>query len=343
MNNKENAAVESTAQTRTLTKKVNFDPMQFAREVVTEAGKALTLDLKHKKAWFRLACPKGGVVLNPLRVTDQMAIFEARLFADTDDRNPLASFTAIRKADKSTGGQYIHAAQEDALNEALENAGFSLRLFELAQAGQTQAGQEAPAPDTAPPVEEATSAAVPEQAVQPAPENKPPVTEPRQAARPTQADQPPAATPGQTAQTGREDKPVQRSEQSKPAAGPVPNQNVEKKAPASTVVDIATGQPVAVVQPVESAQSGQTSGGETSSPTDSADMTVEEICQVMTLEQAKAVVVKDGTCKGWTLAQVARDRPASLKWLRFACPFGDNLLKAAAQIVLDDLELKAAG
>lgn len=50
MNNNENAAVEDTAQTRTLPKKVNFNPMQFAREVATEAGKALRLDLKHKKA-----------------------------------------------------------------------------------------------------------------------------------------------------------------------------------------------------------------------------------------------------------------------------------------------------
>ena len=324
-------------------RRVNFDPMQFAREVATEAGKTLTLDLKHKKDWFRLACPKGGVVLNPLRVTDQMAIFEARLFADTDDRNPLASFTAIRKADKSTGGQYIHAAQEDALNEALENAGFSLRLFELAQAGQTQAGQEAPATDTAPPVEEATSAAVPEQAVQPAPEHKPPETAPRQAAQSTQADQPPATTPGQTAQAGQKDTTVQTVERSKPTAGPVPSQAAEKKAPASTVVDIATGQPVAAEQPAESAQSGQTPGGEAGAPTASADMTVEEICRVMTLEQARAVIVKDGTCKGWTMEQVARDRPASLKWLRFACPFADNMLKAAAQIVLDDLELKAAG
>lgn len=343
MNNKENAAVESTAQTRTLPKKANFDPMQFAREVATEAGKALTLDPKHKKAWFRLACPKGGVVLNPLRVTDQMAIFEARLFADTDDRNPLASFTATRGADKSTGGQYIRAAQDDALDEALENAGFSLRLLELTQAGLAQAGQETPVPDTVPPVEKAPPAVDPKQAVRPAPENKPHVAAPRKAAQSTQADQPPASTPVQTAQAGREDKPAQRSEQSKPSAEPVAASVAEKKVPASTVVDIATGQPVAAEQPAESAQSGQTPGGEAGAPTASADMTVEEICQVMTLEQAKAVVVKDGTCKGWTLAQVASDRPASLKWLRFACPFGDNLLKAAAQLVLDDLELKAAG
>ena len=57
----------------------------------------------------------------------------------------------------------------------------------------------------------------------------------------------------------------------------------------------------------------------------------------------KAVKVPGGTCKGWTLEQVARDRPPSLKWLRYTAPFADNVLKAAADIVLNDLELKMAG
>ena len=74
-----------------------------------------------------------------------------------------------------------------------------------------------------------------------------------------------------------------------------------------------------------------------------ADMTVEEITARMTLEQAQSLVVKDGTCKGWTLAQVAKDRPTSLRWLQGVCPFADNELKAAATIVLNDLELKMAG
>ena len=73
------------------------------------------------------------------------------------------------------------------------------------------------------------------------------------------------------------------------------------------------------------------------------DMTVEEITQRMTLEQAQNLKVLDGTCKGWTLAQVAKDRPTSLRWLQSVCPFADNELKAAATIVLNDLELKKAG
>lgn len=74
-----------------------------------------------------------------------------------------------------------------------------------------------------------------------------------------------------------------------------------------------------------------------------ADMTVDEITVRITLEQAQSLVVKDGTCKGWTLAQVAKDRPTSLRWLQGVCPFADNELKAAATIVLNDLELKMAG
>lgn len=73
------------------------------------------------------------------------------------------------------------------------------------------------------------------------------------------------------------------------------------------------------------------------------DMSVEEICQRMTLEQAQNLKVLDGTCKGWTLAQVAKDRPTSLRWLQSVCPFADNELKAAATIVLNDLQLKMAG
>lgn len=41
---------------------------------------------------------------------------------------------------------------------------------------------------------------------------------------------------------------------------------------------------------------------------------VEEIRRQMTYEQAQNVIVDCGTCKGWTLAQVADRRTASLRW-----------------------------
>lgn len=134
MNNEKNAMTASAPAILGLRKIPGYDPLDFAREMSDQAGKkTLTLDLEHKKNWFRLACPNGGLVLNALRVTDTMAIYEARVFASQDDRNPLASFTATKAADKATAGQqYIREAQDDALNVALDNAGFDIQLFQLA-------------------------------------------------------------------------------------------------------------------------------------------------------------------------------------------------------------------
>ena len=358
MNIEKNTTQEAARTIRAPQRVPGFDPMKFARKVENKAGdKVLTLDLKHKKAWFRTACPNGGVVLNPLRVTDRLAIFEARLFADTDDRNPLASFTATRTADKATGTQYIRAAQEDALNEALENAGFGLPLIPTsnvsgqkpkAPAGQVEAGQKtadgAQSAQT-PPVDESKQAVVDGKT---APNEAAPVqqhkSEGKTAPRPA-----PVAPPPRAAETPR------------PApVGPQPRNGAGAVSGSHAVVDIAAAKPAGevtqpAVQQAQTATVGQPmsdNAAERDTPppveedapiTYTADMTVEEICRHMTLEQAKKIKVQDGTCKGWTLEQVARDRPPSLKWLKFTAPFADNVMKAAATIVLADLELKKAG
>ena len=64
------------------------------------------------------------------------------------------------------------------------------------------------------------------------------------------------------------------------------------------------------------------------------DMSLDEISNRMTLEEANSVVVQTGYCKGWTLAQVAKDRKASLRFYANSNHI-DNVLKAAAKIVLD--------
>lgn len=69
---------------------------------------------------------------------------------------------------------------------------------------------------------------------------------------------------------------------------------------------------------------------------------VEEILQFMTLEDAKKVVVSAGTCRGQTIAEVAQCRPFSLKfYLSEAYQGRDNILRAAARLMLDNLEKKA--
>lgn len=327
--------------------------MEYAKEVDRGGKKDLELSLEGRKIWFRLVCPGGGLALNALRVTDAMAIFEARVFADANDRNPLASFTATQKADKSKGEAYIRAAQETALNEALKNAGFSLRLWSMAP---RSVKQEPMAPDA--------------KAAEDGPGRTPPVQETERPTAPVQTDAPKqeskgnAPAPKPAADSAPRPAPVGPQPHAAPRPAPVgpqphaaPPPENEKSAP--TVVNIGDARQTAAAEnkPDGQVETGTQPGPEAvpaaapaqeASPapapvTYTPDMTVEEITQRMTLEQAQNVKVLDGTCKGWTLAQVAKDRPTSLRWLQSVCPFADNELKAAAAIVLNDLELRKAG
>ena len=319
----------------------DFDYSKFIRVADTGDGKKdVVMSMEGRKTWFRLACPSGALVLNALRVADTMAIFEARVFADANDRNPLASFTATQKADKGTGEAYIRAAQDTALEGALKSAGFCLQisvLADVAKGGRT-AAQPSPADNAGQSAEAAKAQPIPLQQAD-APEQKagndvPPPVE-KTAQQPDVAPRPDPVSPQPHAP--------------QPDAAPAPvSQN------AAPVVDINTRQPVAadtnaVVTPPAPAPAptpAPEAPAEQAGPapvTYTADMTVEEITGRMTLEQARAIKVQEGTCKGWTLEQVAKDRPPSLKWLKFAAPFADNVLKAAAAIVLNDLELKQAG
>lgn len=133
MNAKKNAMAATVPVVRQLRKVPGFDPLKYLRTVSRNGEKVLKLDLSYKKLWFRLAFPNGRMQLNPLRITDQMAIFEAKVYASKDEASLLASFTSTQMTEDIPGGFYIRAAQEDALNEALENTGFGIQLCDVVQ------------------------------------------------------------------------------------------------------------------------------------------------------------------------------------------------------------------
>ena len=332
----------------------NFDFSEYLRKVEKPDGKGQTaeMSLEGTKRWFRLACPNGGLVLNPLRVADTMAIFEARVFADAGDRNPLASFTATQRADKTKGEAYIRAAQDAALEGALRASGFCLEVSLLArtvgisaavaQPIQTDGGEQPAETPEPSPVPAQTDAPVQQTA-----DSAPPVDKAAQSSKPA-ADAAPRPTPvGPPPHAAPRPAPVDPQ----PHAAPPPG----KEKPAPTVVNIGDvrqaaaaenkpdGQVERDTQPVAEAGLAPEAPPAPAPATYTPDMPVEEITERMTLEQARNVKVLDGTCKGWTLAQVAKDRPTSLRWLQSVCPFADNELKAAATIVLNDLELRKAG
>ena len=106
-----------------------FDPLRFLKR---NANGGIELEPRYQRLWFRLACPDGKMLLNRLRVTDQIAVYEAQVFLSREDNQPISNFTAAVEKAQAPAGRYVQAAQDEALKIALDNAGFGIQLCEIA-------------------------------------------------------------------------------------------------------------------------------------------------------------------------------------------------------------------
>ncbi|MCI8471471.1 MAG: hypothetical protein HFE65_00010 [Clostridiales bacterium] len=306
---------ESIPVVSELNKVQGFDPLKFLRKT-KQGGK--NLELKYKKLWFRLKYPAGRIKLSALKITDQLAIIEACVYFDKNDTQPKSSFISQRDAKTTPGGLYIEYAQHAAIDQALSDAGFGVQFI-----------QTTPPADTVPMIPTVERQA---EAVKPAP--------------------------------------VMKSEQQETAAVPVtktvaeviPEEMAAESIAESVIEEAVPEQPVA-----DDASTSFTADGELTTTDEEAaeelrevfgqtdetasaeaytkDMPVETICSMMTYEEAGNVIVPVGTCKGWTLSQVADRRKASLKWYINGYSGDDNILRAAAtvlQAALEDEDLQKA-
>ena len=314
--NQEPMLYTTNAAVASLNHVLGFDPLKFLRRTTSrKTGEdVMRLDLRKKKLWFRLACPTGRLKLNALRITEKMAIFEAKVYRDREDAEPLSSYVANCTLDATPGGLYVEAAQEEALDTALSNAGFGIQFADVGSESE-EYGSEVPVgakAEIAKPVQTKVEVAEP---VQKQPESV-------------------KATPQESAKTDPLDA-IMADDM------PVPEQ----------VTAEVVEKPKTVV--LESVQSAQTPPEPTQNvivleqePPAAAytqSSPVEEIRRQMTYEQAQNVIVDCGTCKGWTLAQVADRRPASLRWYVKGYQGENNILRAAAAIIWDSLQEKQAG
>ena len=132
MNTNQSATMyESVPVVSELNKVQGFDPLKFLRR--TTKGEKV-LDLKYKKLWFRLKYPNGRIKLSSLKITDQLAIIEARVYFDKNDAQPRSSFIAQREEKATLGGLYIESAQHAAIDQALSDAGFGVQFSAAAPA-----------------------------------------------------------------------------------------------------------------------------------------------------------------------------------------------------------------
>ena len=294
-----------------------FDPLKFLRHTISrKTGEdVMRLDLRYKKLWFRLACPTGRLKLNALRITEKMAIFEAKVSRAREDAEPLSSYVANCALDATPGGLYVEAAQEEALDTALSNAGFGIQFADVGSESE-EYGSEVPVgakAEIAKPVQVKTELAEPAQ-------KQPEVVKTVQE-EPIKANDPLDAIMA-------DDMPVPEQ---------VTAEVVEKP---KTVVPESV-QPVQTLP--EPPQNVIVLDQEPPAAAYTQSSPVEKIRQQMTYEQAQNVIVDCGTCKGWTLAQVADRRPASLRWYVKGYQGENNILRAAAAIIWDSLQEKQAG
>lgn len=338
-----------------------FNPMKLLRKAVSAitGETVMRLELPYKKLWFRKAHPHGRIYVKPLRITEQIAIYEAQVFLNREDQTPISSFTASISKEEAPDGQYMEKALSDAVDNALTGAGFGIQVPDAsAPKGIRYYGSEIPIsalpggiPATAKKTvtqgvkTEVQTPAVPEQTV--------PAAQ--------------AVTVGTTAKTAvKAETKVEAKVEPKIVETPVVQEiPVVQEVPVVQVAPVVQEKPQQVTNAANSAlellRGGTAKQAETTQPataeavkddfsdlpftigpTYNNDMSIEQIVSVMTLEQAKAVVVDDGMSKGMTMGEVAEKRPASLKfYLSPGYRKNNNILRAAAQI-LDAQRQKAS-
>ena len=288
-----------------------FDPLKFLRRTVSrKTGEdVMRLDLRYKKLWFRLACPTGRLKLNALRITEKMAIFEAKVYRDREDTEPLSSYVANCTLDATPGGLYVEAAQEEALDTALSNAGFGIQFADVGSESE-EYGSEVPVGAKA--------------------EIAKPVQLKAEVAEPVQKQ-------AETVESAKADPldAIMADDM------PIPEQTTAEVVEKPKTVVPESVQPAQT--PAEQPQNVIVLEREPPAAAYTQSSPVEEISRQMTYEQAQNVIVDCGTCKDWTLAQVADRRPASLRWYVKGYQGENNILRAAAAIIWDSLQEKQAG
>ena len=124
---------DEVEEIRNLNKVEGFDPRRYMRIIGQEgqAGKYY-LDVAFRKLWFRLKYPEGKIVKKILKLTDQVAIVEARVYLHRNDseENFIANALAqkYRTEDGQFGNKFVELAETAAVGRALSDAGFGLQF-----------------------------------------------------------------------------------------------------------------------------------------------------------------------------------------------------------------------
>lgn len=298
----DNSAVVYNAESTAagLNRVKGFDPLKYVRS--TENG--AVLDLPYQKLWFRLRHPNGKIRIFIKNLSEKIAAVEARVYFDRADSEPAANciISGVDAEDKVS----VAKAQHDAMEKALSDAGFGLQFISVNPSGVK--------------AEEKAVTKKAEKPKQPAKEVKPEkAEEPVKAEIKTEAVKAePEAAPAKA-----------ETEEAPPVTDSLLTvvNNIESN---SIKVDEQTGE---VIEQQAAAE------GEPTPVSYDKTTPIDEICAVMTLEDAKNYVIEGGPYNGWKVGTLAERRPVKvLKVIIEKYPTEDNILRAATKLILDSMK-----
>lgn len=337
-----------------------FDPFKYMRNLAPE-GEApkLYLDVAYRKLWFRLKHPNGKIVKTLMKLTDQMAVVEAKVYLDRED--PADSYIANAMAqryltpDDQFGMKYVELAETAAVGRALKDAGFGLQFPDL-EGDFDQNVVDAPYSAGNQPYEGQN------QMNEPGGESSPAGVRQNWQGNPvpTGAVQsfPGNGVPAETTQNGgQSNPPVGTSRNRYESREPAATQKTEQSEPPAMNQPLSTNRPPAMNQPgtvpaMQSQRAGNAAGqGRTAGAAASGNtavsaangmpqidkkLPVETIYGMLNRQMAEAVVCPfNGANKNKTLGTIAVEKPGTLKWIVDEYRGPDNLLRAAAAFLIN--------
>ena len=306
----DNSAVVYNAESTAagLNRVKGFDPLKYVRS--TENG--AVLDLPYQKLWFRLRHPNGKIRIFIKNLSEKIAAVEARVYFDRADSEPAANciISGVDAEDKVS----VAKAQHDAMEKALSDAGFGLQFISVNPSAVK--------------AEEKAVTKKAEKPKQPAKEVKPEKAE--ESAKTTETPEPKEEIKTEAVKAEPETAPAKaETEEAPPVTDPLLTvvNNIES---GSIKVDEQTGE---VIE--------QQAAAEDEPAPVSYDKTtpIDEICAVMTLEDAKNYVIDGGPYNGWKVGTLAERRPVKvLEMIIEKYPTEDNILRAATKLILNSME-----
>lgn len=346
---------DEVEEIRNLNKVEGFDPRRYMRVIQQEgqAGKYY-LDVAFRKLWFRLKYPEGKIVKKILKLTDQVAIVEARVYLNRNDAEENFISNALAQkymtADGQFGNKFVELAETAAVGRALSDAGFGLQFADkeddmdpevtdapfdaqmvTGMGGTVTEGtyMDSTAQETAGDSSEGEIFQDDNLPGQYGIEEYIPMPEDVGHAM----GMTPAMQTAGTAQTT----PAQGRQTQHPAQGMTPAMQNRQPGQGSTAP--GNTRPAAAQQKPGKAAAGNAAAGKGGSRQGGneirRDMPVEQIYSLLNRDSAAAVVVPMGFNKGKTLGQVAVEKPANLQWYVDSYGGPDNLLRAAAKFLID--------